>query len=112
MFCTKLLFYPKINPIAINEYKSRFLEYAEKKAEESGNGSGGMQISIGGGGVQINTGEQEKTIDTSGLPRFEQPAFSLGESMQKSVADFAVLSIFTTFIIAGAFVVFMRYDVR
>ena len=60
-------------------------------------------------------GEKEappEPIDTSEVPEFLYQQPPLGESVQTAVLDFGILFVFNLFFFAGAFVAFLRYDVR
>ncbi len=90
-------------------YQGKFAEFYEEKT--------GMSLS---GGLRIQTvtddgtGEPEKPqpIDPTELPQFVYAEPGLAETVQATVVDFGLLAVFTMLFFAGAFVSFLRYDVR
>ncbi len=62
---------------------------------------------------QRNTGVVDNTpYEPRGMPRFEPPTEEVTEVFRSSIIDFGLLSIYTIIAFAGAFVAFLRYDVR
>ncbi len=62
---------------------------------------------------QRRTGKVDNTpFDGSGMPRFEPPEENVSKVFQASIIDFGLLSIYTILAFVGAFVAFLRYDVR
>ncbi len=97
---------------AIQTYRKQFLAYKEKKQEESGD-SGNLRIEISEeAGLKINTGRDKGTLDVSDMPRFVAPVLNISEAVSRSIIDFGLLCLYTLTAFAGAFVVFLRYDVR
>lgn len=93
-------------------YRESFTSYlAQKQKEERDerirqaqqSGSGRMMVFLGSGG---------EPVDASDMPRFVEPIETLTMVLQPSMIDFGLLSIFTVVVFAGAFVAFIRYDVR
>ena len=100
------------NEDAMNEYRTRFNDYVEKKQDEGG-AAGHVMISISSeDGVNVDAPREQGTLDMSDLPRYVPPKISYAESVTPAVIDFGLLSIFTIVVFAGAFVRFLRYDVR
>ena len=97
---------------AMQQYRKDFLTYREKKQKESG-GGGGIRIEWNSdSGMTIDTGRDKGTLDISDMPRFEAPAHKLSDAIAPTLIDFGLLAIYTLTAFAGAFVVFLRYDVR
>jgi hypothetical protein len=97
---------------SINEYKNEFINYVEKKQEESG-GMGGIMISIDTEkGIDIQDGRKESSLDTGELPKYRQPEISFVQMMTSAVLDVALLIIFTLASFAYSFIAFFRYDLR
>jgi hypothetical protein len=96
----------------MNAHRARFKEFVEKKQAEDPMG-GKMMISISSeDGININTPREGPAIDTSDLPRFVPPEMSLAGAVAPAMYDFGLLALYTIACFAGAFVLFLRYDVR
>ena len=97
---------------AMNAYRTEFSEFADAKEEEQMRGlerearfqGGGHRIRIFGGG--------EETIDASEMPQFTAPSQTMSEAIAPSVVDLGLLALYSIVAFAGAFVSFLRYDVR
>ncbi len=97
---------------ALNEYRPLFTSYKDKKQKENG-GMGGIRIEMNTDtGVKIDTGREKGVLDLSDMPQFEHPAHSFREAVTPAIVDFGLLGIFSIGVFAGAFVRFLRYDVR
>ena len=97
---------------ALNTYRPVFTAYKEKKQKENG-GIGGIRISVDSDtGVKIDTGREKGVLDTSDMPRFEHPLHSYRDAVTPAIIDFGLLGIFSLAAFAGAFMRFLRYDVR
>ena len=98
---------------AMRQYRTEFLDYVEKKKSESGV-VGGISISIDSEkGLTIGDGRgKDATIDISDRPHFEYKDKSLKESLAPVTADAGILALLCLLIFAGAFVKFLKYDVR
>ncbi len=59
-----------------------------------------------------NDGEEEKPIDAKELPPFVYSNPPLGETVQAALFDIGLLGFFNLIFFAGAFVRFLKYDVR
>ncbi len=79
-------------------------EEQRKAREESSRNRSGMRITFGGGG--------DSPVDSSEMPRFEEPDQSFASALEPSLADLGLLGAFTVLCFAGAFIAFLRYDVR
>ncbi len=97
---------------ALNTYRLVFTAYKDKKQKENG-GIGGIRITMDSDtGVKIDTGREKGVLDTSDMPRFEHPLHTFRDAVTPAIIDFGLLGIFSLGAFAGAFVRFLRYDVR
>jgi|TARA_Y100000310_G_scaffold337546_1_gene424857 hypothetical protein len=58
------------------------------------------------------TGSGNEAVDASDMPKFIASKEPVGSAIKASILDFGLLSVFTVLAFAGAFVAFIRYDVR
>ena len=56
--------------------------------------------------------DDQEPLDLNQLPRFEPPKQAYSEAVTPSIIDLGLLSFFSLAAFAGAFVSFMKYDVR
>jgi len=56
--------------------------------------------------------EQTEPLDLTEMPRFQPPQYTYKEAIAPSVLDMGLLSLYSLLAFAGAFVAFLRYDVR
>ena len=97
---------------ALNMYRPTFTAYKDKKQKESG-GVGGIRIEMNSDtGVKIDIGREKGVLDISDLPQFNHPQHSFRDAITPAIIDFGLLGIFSLAAFAGAFVRFLRYDVR
>jgi len=73
-------------------------------------------MNVGGGRVIMRVGggpeEARELIDPSELPEFVYPEPPLAEALSSALVDIGILALFGLACFAGAFVAFLRYDVR
>jgi len=62
--------------------------------------------------VMIFGGGGDEALDPSELPRFTPPENTFAEAIAPSVFDVGLLAFFSVLCFGGAFVSFLRYDVR
>jgi ABC-type transport system involved in multi-copper enzyme maturation permease subunit len=97
---------------ALNAYRIVFNTYKDKKQKEGG-GMGGIRIEVNSDtGVKIDTGREKGVLDTSDMPQFDHPQHSFRDAITPAIVDFGILGMFSMLAFAGAFVRFLRYDVR
>lgn len=97
---------------ALNKYRPVFNTYKDKKQKETGN-SGGFRIEVNSDtGVKIDAGRGKGVLDISEMPHFTHPMHSFGDAMESAVIDFGLLGFFSLAAFAGAFVRFLRHEVR
>ena len=64
-------------------------------------------------GVEVQGGnDDDEPLDLAELPRFEAPEQSYKEAVGPTIIDLGILSVFSVLAFAGAFMAFIRYDVR
>ena len=98
----------------MENYHKSFVEYTEKKQAESGDNVGGISITFNSDtGMKMDIGGRDKgKLDTSDRPRFQPTDRSFAEILQPALVDFGLLLIYSFLALVGAFVGFLRYDVR
>lgn len=95
----------------LNEYRKIYNAYRDRKQKESG-GSGGIRISVDSNtGIKIDAG-RELALDLSDMPQFTHPEKEFSTVVSAAVVDYGLLGLMTLLAFAGAFVAFVRYDVR
>ncbi len=97
---------------AMRNYRTTFVDYVEKKRKASG-GVGGIRITMDTEtGFKLSTDRDQGTLDLNDLPRFVPPQHNFAEALAPAAPDFGLLAFYTIAAFAGAFVAFLRYDVR
>ncbi|MEM8485853.1 MAG: ABC transporter permease subunit [Bacteroidota bacterium] len=91
---------------AMKAYRTSFSQFVEAKREEE------RKKNAGQGGFGRNRNQEQEPLDLAELPRFEAPAQEYAEAIAPSIIDFGLLSLFSIAAFGGAFVSFIRYDVR
>jgi ABC-type transport system involved in multi-copper enzyme maturation permease subunit len=95
----------------ITAYRTTYNAYRDKKQRESGS-TGGIRISVdSNSGIKIDAG-RELSLDLSDMPQFSHPRPTFREVVAASVVDVGWLGLTALLAFAGAFVAFLRYDVR
>jgi hypothetical protein len=95
----------------LNEYRKIYNAYRDRKQKESGS-SGGIRISVDSNtGIKIEAG-RELALDLSDMPQFTHPQAGFSEVISAAVVDYGLLGLMILLAFAGAFVAFVRYDVR
>ncbi len=82
--------------------------YGEFMKEKTGMNPGGGLIFI----RMRDDGEEEKPIDPKELPPFQYNRQPLTESVNHALPDMGLLVLFSVIFFVGAFIKFLRYDVR
>ncbi len=93
-------------------YKESFSKYVsekqrierEKRMEEARKSGGGRRIMFMGSGAE--------PVDASDMPRFTESKEPIAAVLGPSILDLGLLSLFTLLAFVGAFLAFLRYDVR
>lgn len=101
---------------AINEFRNQFNQFVEQKQDETGdNGAIMMAVTMEEGGptdMSIKGSRSKYLLDITDVPRFTMPALTLAEAVSPVVVDFGLLILYIFISFAGAFVAFLKYDVR
>ena len=90
--------------VAMRDYHSAFTKFVDGKRQEE------RLKNQGRGGRRRDDGV--KTLDLTELPRFQPPDYSYREAVAPSIVDMGLLALYSLLAFAGAFVAFLRYDVR
>lgn len=90
---------------SMKAYRMEFTQFVESKRDEE------RRRNRQRGRRMFSSNDQE-TLDTSELPRYQAPEYTFAEAVAPSVADVGLLGLYSILAFAGAFVVFLRYDVR
>jgi ABC-type transport system involved in multi-copper enzyme maturation permease subunit len=99
----------------INEYRNQFVKYADQMQAETGDLAGrmiSMEVSDSSSNFTMSSSRDKKALDLSGLPQFDPPHVTLAEAMAPAVTDFGILALYTILTFMGAFIAFLRYDLR
>jgi ABC-type transport system involved in multi-copper enzyme maturation permease subunit len=98
---------------AMEQYQKTFVDYAEKKQQESGGAAGGVRIEFNSDtGFKFDLGKRGGALDTSDMPRFEETKRSFAQILSATIIDFGLLIFYTIAALVGAVVAFLKYDVR
>ena len=102
---------------AINNYRHQFYQFVEQKQEETGDdGRIMIAFTIEDDGTQdmaMNGGGRSKELlDVDQIPRFVAPSVSLAETISPVLLDFGLIILYSLLVFVGAFIAFIRYDVR
>lgn len=89
---------------AMKAYRTSFTQFVEAKREEERRKNRNRR-------GRSNNDDQEP-LDLKELPRFEAPKQEFAEAVTPSILDLGLLGMFSIAAFAGAFVSFLRYDVR
>jgi ABC-type transport system involved in multi-copper enzyme maturation permease subunit len=98
----------------MENFHKTFIDYTEKKQAESGDDAGGIRITFNSDtGMKMDIGGRDKgKLDTSDRPRFLSSKQSFAEILKPALGDFGLLLVYSFLALVGAFVGFLRYDVR
>lgn len=91
---------------AMKKYRTNFTQFVDAKREEE------RAKNAGRGGFGRRNDDDREPLDLNELPRFEEPKQTYAEAVAPSIIDFGLLSFFSLAAFVGAFLSFVRYDVR
>jgi len=98
---------------SMNAYRTRFTNYVDDQAAKAGPGGGHIMISMSSvDGFSMQTGPEAGAIDISDIPQYIAPVSSVGGSLAPAVVNLGLLIIYSLLAFAGAFISFLRYDLR
>lgn len=92
---------------AMKDYRKQYTNFLSQK----GAGGGGIRFSMSGGRGSL-TSESPKKIDVAEMPKFSDPEYRFGDAISASLFDVGLLAFFNILAFVGAFVAFLRYDLR
>ncbi|MBI2950883.1 hypothetical protein HYY27_02250, partial [bacterium] len=90
-------------------YKEKFVEYVDQKLKEAG------MMTAGGGMVVMTSSSQrppEKPVDIGNLPVFRFQREPLSDTLGRIAVDLVLMGLLTVVFFAGAYVSFLKHDVR
>lgn len=97
---------------SLAEYRKDFNRYIEEKSANAGMDAGAVMITMDTEkGMQITTG-RDNAIDTSDKPLFDHPKVELAEILHGVVVNVGILIFMTVLVLAGAFLRFLKFDLR
>jgi ABC-type transport system involved in multi-copper enzyme maturation permease subunit len=97
---------------AIQTFRRTFNDFTALKQKETGN-SGGFRITVDSDkGFSFSAPREKGVIDVSELPQFAPPVLTFAEAVLPTVVDVGIMVLYTVLALAGAMIVFLRYDVR
>jgi len=96
---------------AMQNYRTTWVDYVKSKTGDGPLGAVAISMSSDGG-MTIATSRDNEVLDISDRPRFTPPELSLGEAAPDLLVDLGVMLLATVAAFAGAFLAFLRYDVR
>jgi ABC-type transport system involved in multi-copper enzyme maturation permease subunit len=97
---------------AIQAFRKTFNDFTAQKQKETGN-SGGIRITVDSDkGFSFSAPREKGVIDVSELPQFAPPVRTFAEAVLPTALDVGIIVLYTVLALAGAMIVFLRYDVR
>jgi len=96
---------------AMKDFREKYNEFSEKKQKESG-GFGGFSISFNSSGGFTFKDGRGKSVETKDLPRFSYQQSQLSAALAPSIIDMGIIIILTLAAFAGAYLSFLKYDMR
>jgi ABC-type transport system involved in multi-copper enzyme maturation permease subunit len=97
---------------AMRGYRTRFMQYVEKKQKETGS-QGGFRITVDSDkGFSFSAPRDRGTLDLSDLPVYSSPLQTFASAAAPVVLDAGLLALYSLLAFAGAVAGFFRYDVR
>jgi len=95
----------------MKDFRDKYNAFIEKKQKESG-GFGGFRISFSSkGGFSFDDG-RGKSIETKDMPKFSYPKESVAAAILPAIIDMAIIIILSLGAFAGAYLSFLKYDLR
>lgn len=96
---------------AMKDFREKYNAFIEKKQKETG-GFGGFRISVSTkGGFKFDDG-RGKAVETKDLPKFSYAGETLSASLAPSIIDMVIIILLSLAAFAGAYISFLRYDMR
>jgi ABC-type transport system involved in multi-copper enzyme maturation permease subunit len=102
-----------LSRLAMTQYREEWSDHVKEKQAEGGQMGGFVSVEISSeDGLTIGGSRGDERIDVSDMPRFQAPRLKLAEVLPPVLPDMGILAIGTLLVFFGAFVAFLRYDVR
>jgi hypothetical protein len=95
-----------------SEFQKPFGSFIKDKTGLNPGGSIKIRASTACGGGGEDENKKTEPINPAELPKFAFTNYDLNKSLKSAVVDLGILSFFNILFFAGAFVAFLRYDVR
>lgn len=94
---------------AMKQYKTQYSNFSQQK-----NTGFNFRINTQGRGSTSAsmTGPPQTKVDMSEAPKFTDPDYSFGTAIAGSLVDLGLLTLFNVLAFVGAFVAFLRFDMR
>jgi len=96
---------------AISNYRRQFIDFKNSESAKGGS-QGGIMFAMGPEGLKVTVDRSKGSLDLSGLPQFVPPTIQLGAILPSVVVDIGIILLGTLLAFAGAFMAFLKYDVR
>ncbi len=98
---------------SMNAYRTQFVDYVSDQETKAGPGAGHIMITMSSEtGFSLSTGEDQSSLDISGLPRYTAPILSFADSAAPAIIDFGLLILYILAAFAGSFISFLRCDIK
>ena len=98
---------------AMQKYRTTFIDYIEKKQKEAGGGGGGIRITMDSEkGFSFQIAKDAASLELGDVPKFQPPKRGLEDILSVTITDIGLLILYIIAAFSGAFVAFLRYDVR
>jgi ABC-type transport system involved in multi-copper enzyme maturation permease subunit len=98
---------------AMSRYREVWGEHVKTKQAETGQMGGFVSVEISSEtGLKIGGSRGDEQIDITDMPRFEPPRLILADVLPACANDVGILALGVWAAFFGAFVAFLRYDVR
>ncbi len=95
------------------DYKKSFAQFTDKKQKEDGGQAGMIRITFDSkSGFSMNQGRQSNSLDFKEVPKYVDPNYTFAQAMQPSIIDLGLLLVYSLISFGGAYLVFLRYDLR
>ena len=97
---------------SMRAYRTALMRYVAGKQQATG-GQGGFRITVDSQtGFHFSAPRERGTLDVSDVPAYSPPVVRFADTASASVIDAGLIAVFSLLTIAGAFMAFLRYDVR
>jgi len=97
---------------SMRAYRTVLMRYVDARKKATGE-QGGFRITVDSQtGFHFSAPRERGTLDVSDVPAYAPPSVRFAETASASVVDAGLIAVFSLLAIAGAFVAFLRYDVR